>query len=353
MVVLLLLYVGGALAISFLCSILEAALLSTRIPELMERQQQGDRGASVLLQLKEQRLDDAISAILTLNTIAHTIGATLAGAEAAVVFGSEWVGVFSAVLTLLVLVVTEIIPKTIGTTYASRLVGFVARSLQVIIGLLTPVLYLTRALTRLLASKHRPSISRGEIGALVALAAREGTLRGHESLVLKNMLRFEKVKVEDVMTPRTVAVTLPLATTLGELLENPEALLYSRIPLYEDNRDEIAGYVLLREPLRAAAGGAAREEGLATYRREAWFVPKSASLGDALREFLKRREHMAIVVDEFGGFSGLVTLEDLIETILGVEILDESDRVADLRVAALELRDQRLKRLQDAAGDST
>lgn len=338
-------YVGGALAISFLCSILEAALLSVRVTELLERKAAGEAGATALLALKEERVDDAISAILTLNTIAHTIGATLAGAQFAAITGNRWLGIFSGVLTLLVLVVTEIIPKTLGTVYASQLVGFVARTLKLLMFLLAPILLVTRAITGLISHGGGSAVSRGELAALVALASQDGTLRHQESRVLANVLRFDSVRVVDVMTPRTVAAMLPARATLAELLADEGAHVFSRMPLFGETRDDVRGYVLVRDGLRAALAGAPPETPLDDYRRDLWALPGSASLAEALRQFLQRpREHMALVVDEFGGVSGIVTMEDVVETILGVEILDESDQVADLRKVALDLRDRRLER---------
>lgn len=342
---LLFLYVGTALTVSFCCSVLEATLLSVRMASLLERADQGERGAAILLDLKRTRVDDAISAILLLNTVAHTVGAALAGAQAAVCFGSRWVGVFSGVLTVLVLVVTEIIPKTLGTVHAKALTGVVGRSLWVMVRVLAPVLRITRAVTQLIAKGHRHTVSRAELAALVAMATRDGSLRRDESRVLRNVLRFDHARVEDVMTPRTVATMLPASTPMEVLLGDEVAHVYSRIPLYEGDRDHVTGYVLQREVLGAVARGADRAAPLREYKRDVPLVPESATLGETLKLLLERREHMAIALDEFGGVSGLVTLEDVIETILGVEIVDESDRVEDLRKLAVQLRDRRLERI--------
>ena len=344
--ILLAIYVGGALAISFLCSILEATLLSARIPNLVDRKNRGERGATILLELKQHRVDDAISAILTLNTIAHTVGATLAGAQAAVCLGSAWLGVFSGVLTLLVLVVTEIIPKTLGTVHANRLVGFVGATVSVLIKLLAPLLVVTRALTKLVSHGHKEIVSRGELAALVTMATRQGSLKRDESRLLGNVLNFKEVRVTDVMTPRTVAVTMPEKSTIADLLAETPAAVYSRIPVYGETPDEITGYVLQREVLAAAARGLPTETPLSTFVREIMFFPESVSLPDVMTRLLEERDHLAVVVDEFGGMSGLVSLEDAVETVLGVEIVDEMDRVADLRELAIRLRDDRLTRRQ-------
>ena len=186
--ILLLLFVGGALCISFLCSLLEAGLLSVRVAELAGRQRTGDRGAARLLELKQNRIEEAISAILTLNTIAHTIGAAMAGAQAAVVFGDAWLGVFSGVLTLLVLIFTEIIPKTLGTVFASQLVGFLGRTLQLLIIALWPVVRASHWLTRLFIPNKQPTVSRAELAALVSMAKSQGTLGHVESRMFDNVL---------------------------------------------------------------------------------------------------------------------------------------------------------------------
>lgn len=343
---LLILYVGTALSISFLASLLEATLLSVRISEIERRANIGHRGAAQLLELKRHRIDDAISAILTMNTIAQTLGAALAGAQAARVFGSARVGIFSGLLTILVLVCTEIIPKTLGTVYAPALTDFVGRALGILTWALAPILYVTRFLTRLIAPGGVPPISRSELTALVGMAAREGAIRDQESQVFENVLELEKIKVEDVMTPRTVVIMLPASSTLGELVEHTETSSVSRIPLFAESRDKVIGYCVQREALHAAARGASHDTPLTEFKRDVTFIPESATLARALRHFLDEGEHVAMAVDEFGGVSGLVTLEDLVETILGVEIVDESDRVADLRHLATELRDRRLARRQ-------
>jgi len=344
-VFLLVLYVGIALGTSFLCSLLEATLLSSREGDLLRRTESGDRGASLLLDLKRDHLGDAISAILTLNTIAHTIGAAMAGAQAAIVFGDAWVGAFSAALTLMVLVVTEIIPKTLGTVYAKRLVGFVGRTVWLLTKILAPALVLTRFLTRALTrGAEEEAVSRRELAALVALAARQGTLRGEVPLILSNLLRFDEVEVQDVMTPRTVAWMLPIEATAGDLIGDPQHQVFSRVPLYAGGPDRVEGYVLVREILSEVARSGDRSLPLRDYLRPAHVVPEGLGVAELLRRLIEWSEHLAIAVDEFGGTSGVVTMEDAIETLLGREILDELDTVADLRRLAADMRDRRMRR---------
>ena len=349
---LLVLIVTAALSISFLCSVLEATLLSVRIPELLGRRERGDRGAARLLELKQNRLDDAIASILVLNTIAHTIGAALAGAQAAVVFGDRWVGVFSGVLTLLVLVATEIVPKTLGTAYASQLTGFVGRTIRVLTVLLAPILLFTRSLTRLISHGGPAEISKAEVSALVALAGRQGALRAQESALVDNVLQLEAVTVSDVMTPRTVVAMLPASATVGDFLRSDDVAPYSRVPVYDGTRDNIVGYVLQREVLRVAASGEGLDRALSELVRPLRYVPETDGLGSVLRLQLEKGEHMAVANDEFGAASGIVTLEDLLETILGDEIVDESDSVVDLRELAKQRRDERLKGMRRRLADA-
>ena len=342
---LLVTYIALAVGVSFVCSLLEAVLLSSRNSTLDEKSKKGNSGAGLLLQIRTERVDDAISAILTLNTVANTLGATLAGAQAAKVFGNAWVGVFSGLLAFLILVVSEIIPKTIGAVYWRQLCGFVGWTLQLLTKAMTPALVLSRLLTRLLTRGRDLSFSRGELAATIATATQHGVISPGESRIFENLLQFDDVRIEDVMTPRTVTVMLPAESTIGDLLMNREAEAFSRIPLYRDNQDNVVGYVLQRQALKAVADGQDQGLALETLMRPIPFIPEVAAVGVALRQILERREPVAMAIDEHGGISGLVTLEDLTETILGVEIIDESDRIVDQRQAAAALRDQRMERM--------
>jgi len=339
--------VAVAVSVSFLCSMMEAALLSVRMATLTDRARAGSAGAALLLDLKRRRIDDAISAILILNTLANTLGAVFAGSAAAHVFGAEWVFWFSVGLTFTVLVGSEIVPKTLGTVYAARLAPFVGYALRSLTALLWPVLLLSGALTRLLTRKAPPThFSRGELVAVIETATREGALTREEYAVFENLLRLREIRIEDVMTPRTVVSMLPAGATVADLLDRPDSETFSRIPLYEDGPDDIRGYVLVRDVLGQAARGAARDRPLRTFLRDVTFIPELVTVDIALKRMLERREPLAMVTDEHGGIAGLVTLEDLTETVLGVEIVDESDRVDDLRRVALDLRDRRLERMR-------
>jgi CBS domain containing-hemolysin-like protein len=340
------LYVGLALGVSFLCSLLEAVLLATRNATLSAQKAAGSRGAALLLALKQERVDDAITAILTLNTVANTLGAAMAGAQAARVFDSAWLGLFSGLMTFLVLVCSEIVPKTLGAVYNRRLSATVGWTLHGLTRAMGPVLVVSRLLTRLLTrGRELVSLSRGELAAVIATATRDGAISRDESAMLANLLRFNEIQVEDVMTPRTVAFMMSAGASVADLLAERDAHVFSRIPLYRDSRENVVGYVLLREVLSAVAENGDRSRPLEAFRREITFIPELATVGAALKQILERREPIAVVTDEHGSISGLVTLEDLTETILGVEIVDESDRVPDLRAAAARLRDRRLARL--------
>ncbi|MDX1383481.1 MAG: CNNM domain-containing protein [Thermoanaerobaculia bacterium] len=327
----------------FVCSILEATLLSSRRAELLERKSRGDPGAALLLELRSHRVDDAIGAILTLNTIAHTVGSTLAGAQAAIVFGEAWVGVFSGVLTFLVLVVTEIVPKTLGTVYASQLAGPAAHTIQTLIRLLRPVLAAIRLLTRrLLPHATKPRISRGQIAALAESAVRDGALSDVVFRTVTSSLRLRDIRLGDVLVPRTVAAMRPLATTLAGFLADDEARSFARIPLYRSEPDDAAAYLLQRDALAAVIEGRPATTPLADFARPAVLLPESLPVDLALERLTDGREQLALVFDEHGSLAGLVTLEDLVEAALGVEIVDETDRVVDLRAAARERHETRL-----------
>lgn len=353
----LLVYAGGALAISFFCSLLEATLLSVRVTELMRRAEEGGRGVRLLLLYKQERIEDGIGAILTLNTIAHTIGASLAGAQAARTFTSDSlteeaaVAGFSALLTVAVLVATEIIPKTLGTNYASALAPMVGRSINVLATITKPILIVTGFLSRMLSRGEPEGISRGELQALVNMAQSDGAIQHEESRVLSNLLGFEALTIADVMTPRTVLRMIDLDKTVGDFFENEDLNEHTRIPVYKGSRDQVQGYVHQRELLRALARGESRDLPLADFLRPVLTMPESATLGEALRTFLDTRDHLAIAQDAFGGTSGLVTLEDVMETLLGAEIVDEADRVEDLRAFAEQLRDQRMARKSKKPSD--
>jgi len=310
-----------ALAISFLCSILEAVFLSISHSYIAVLKNRGE-WAGAWLAKAQRKVDEPIAAILTLNTIAHTVGATMAGAQAAIVFGERWVGVFSGVLTFAVLLATEIIPKTLGATYWKRLAKPSAYVLHVMIIVMKPVLVPLGFVSRLLThSDDRPTISRAEIEVLAEIGRREGTLDEDEFSVVSNVIRLDEVSVGEVMTPRTDMIAIPSTATIEEAQTLMLDTGHLRLPIYDGNLDRITGVVVGRDVWRAAREGATD---LTPVVRPVPFAPSSKRVEDLIPEMRSQLTKMAIVVDEFGGTAGLVTLEDLIEEIIG-EIQDEHE----------------------------
>ena len=329
----LIIYVVLAIGVSFLCSIMEAVLLSVTPGYLVSIRKTRPRTAKRLRSFKE-RIEEPLSAILSLNTIAHTVGAAGAGAQAAKVFGSNWLGLFSALLTLAILFLSEIIPKTIGAVYWKQLAPAITRLLVWLMVPLKPFVWLSAAASRTISSQHDPvHVSRDEIRALADLGFEQGVLDEDESRVVESLLRFRSMTASQVMTPRTVIFGLPADDTVGEVVRSHQPLRYSRIPIYRDSIDRLVGVVLKDEILERAAQGETEVQ-LVELNRELFFVPGTLRLSHLLNLFRSSREHIAAVVDEFGGTAGLVTLEDLIETLLDFEIVDEIDNVEDLRAAA-------------------
>jgi CBS domain containing-hemolysin-like protein len=330
----LLLYITVALAISFLCSVLEAILLSTSYAHIEMELEKGSRSAR-LMQKHKVDVERPIAAILTLNTIAHTVGAAGAGSEAVGIFGNEWFGVISAVLTLLILVFSEIIPKTIGATYWKQLNGFAAYAIQGMIWVLLPIVWVLEKTTQVLKSDEEsaPTVSRLEIEAMARIGASEGSLQDREDRILRNLLRLNQVQVYDVMTPRTVVLALKESFTVREVMEKHPALPYSRIPVYDETMDDIGGFVLRHDLLVKFATGQG-DTLIRQLKREIGAIPETNSILSAIEQFIQGQQHILLVIDEYGGTAGIVTMEDAIETLLGIEITDESDLVADLRKMA-------------------
>jgi len=333
---LLVAYVLIALVFSFLCSVAEAVLLSVSPGYIAVLEREG-RSAGPLLRRLKQNVNKPLAAILTLNTIAHTVGAAGAGAQAAVLFGEAWLGVASAVLTLLILVLSEIIPKTLGTHYWQALAPATAYGLRFLVWGLYPFVklseYLTRSVTR---GPALTGLSRDEFAALAEVSRQEGLLADSELRILKNVLALREMTVRDAMTPRTVVFAIPESTSVGEFFERHSGEPFSRIPLYRGEKAQVTGFALRSDLLLAQAKGAVSR--LASeYRREIRTLPGMLPLARGLEELLEARAHMLVVVDEHGGTEGILTLEDVIETILGLEIVDEADRVEDMQAFARRL----------------
>jgi len=341
---LLIFYLTLALGVSFLCSMLEATLLSVSHSYIAVLERKGIKTGKILRYYKED-IDRPLSAILSLNTIAHTVGAAGVGAQAQIVFGDAYVAISSAVLTFLILVLSEIIPKTIGATYWRSLAPFAARALRVMMALLYPFVLMSEAITRILSEeKQGPSFSREEFGALAERGVEEGIFEEKESRIFKNLIRFSSLRVKDIMTPRTVVVGFDYDATVGEVTENIEQLHFSRLPIYGEERDEITGYVLKNDLLLMMARGE-MDLPMRELQRNILIVPELTQLQDFFERLMKKQEHIAVVVDEYGGFAGVVTMEDLVETLLGMEIIDEVDNIEDMQQMARKKWMERARRL--------
>ena len=315
--------VGTALAISFLCSVLEAVLLSVNHSYIALLQNCGEAAGDILDAMK-RKIDEPIAAILTLNTIAHTVGSALGGAIVARAFGDDIaVGIFTTGLTLAVLVLSEIIPKTIGVTFWRPLARPTAHLLRVMVVAMKPVLVPLGYLSRWIAPKEagRTTISRAEIEVLAEIGRREGTIDEDEFQVMSKVMQLDEIAVSEVMTPRIDIVAVPVGASVAEAMDIMLDRGKLRLPVYEDNLDQIAGILLARDLWRAAREG---REAIRDIMRPAPFAPASKVVVDLIQEMRAKRNKMVIVVDEFGGTAGLVTLEDLIEEIVG-EFHDEHE----------------------------
>ncbi|UCC25416.1 MAG: HlyC/CorC family transporter, partial [Gemmatimonadales bacterium] len=312
---------GATISISFMCSILEAVLLSITHSHVVMLQEERHRAGDILDGMRKS-IDEPIAAILTLNTIANTMGATLAGALALQVFGSRWMALFSAFMTLSILLFSEIVPKTLGATFWPTLAAPAAHVLRVMIVGMKPILIPLSWFARVIAGDtSRPTISRSELEVLAEIGRREGTLDEDEWQVVRNVIRLDEITLAEVMTPRTDMVAIQAGATVEAANDLMLDEGHLRMPVYDENLDNIVGILLARDLWRAARDG---ETHIRPLIRPAQFAPSSKAVEDLIPELRQQRAKMAIVVDEFGGTAGLVTLEDLIEEIVG-EIQDEHE----------------------------
>ncbi len=344
-VLLLILFVLIAIGISFICSLAEAALLSMTPSYIADLQETNPKKSNMLKRLKVDNIDQSLAAILTLNTVAHTLGSIGAGAQATIVFGSAWFGLFSAFMTLAILFLSEIMPKTLGTIYWRQLGGMVAYFVRGIILLLYPLIWFSEKLTKLLVRGKEPqAFSRREFAALASIGEESGQIDPLESRIIRNLLAFGAIKVEDIMTPRSVMLAFEEHKTVADLLVDRPKLTFSRLPIYDGDLDNITGFVLKTDMLLAKFNHAAHKP-LTQFKRDITFVFSKMKLFDLLELMLKNRIHIAITVGEYGEVKGLVTLEDVFETLLGLEIVDEIDRVEDMQALARQMMDRRVERL--------
>lgn len=331
---LLILYLSIALLFSFFCSIAEAVLLSVHPAYVTALEHKGTKGGKALATLKAN-LDRPLAAILSLNTIAHTVGAAGVGAQATAVFGSQYVGATSAVLTFLILVFSEIIPKTLGATHWQKLAPPLAPVISGLTTLLLPFVWLSERLTRLLASSGASAFtfSRDELAAMAEIGAEEGRIDAKELKIVSNLMRLHALSVRDIMTPRPVIFAVPADLTVRDFFARHAGKPFSRIPVYGENRDDITGYVLKSDLLIAQAKDEFGRR-LTEFERAFLVIPDLLSASQVFDRLAHERSHIALVVDEYGTVQGLVTLEDVIETLMGLEITDESDTVENMQALA-------------------
>lgn len=337
---LLIVYGTLAIVVSFLCSVLEASLLSLPRSQVEAMVEHGSPTGLKLKQMKEN-IDRPLAAILTLNTIAHTVGAAGVGAQAAVVFGNAAIGIASAVMTLAILVFSEIIPKTLGAVHAKKLAGFTTHAIRIMILVCYPLIIILEQINRIIGyQRHRDRITRSEVLATIRMGWKGGSLAAREHHLVSNVLALNNISLSQVLTPRTVVFALPQELTVKEAVDQHYPIRFARIPLYGESTDYITGYVPRFEIHRALVEGK-EDMLLKDILSPIVTFPELASVSSVLEQMLKDNLHIALIVNEFGGFSGIVTLEDLLETLLGEEIVDETDVVIDMR----ELARKKAKRL--------
>jgi len=341
--ILLITYVLIALVFSFLCSIAEAVLLSVTPAHVAILEKENHSSGVILKNLKSD-INKPLAAILTLNTIAHTTGAVGAGAQAAVVFGSAYVGIASAILTLLILVLSEIIPKTIGANYWRELAPVTATGLKFLTWILHPFVWLSEKITgSLIKDNTLTGFSRAEFAAMAELSAEEGTIGTEESNLLKNLLLLRETSVESAMTPRTVVFSLSDNLLVDEFFHKYDQTPFSRILLYSGDKDNIEGFVIRSNLLLAQARGNSKNK-LKEYRRDIDVLYNNVSLLHALNEMIRQSAQIMLVVDEYGTMEGVITMEDLFETLLGLEIIDESDKTEDMQQLARNIWVDKVKK---------
>ncbi|RKD92898.1 CNNM domain-containing protein [Mangrovibacterium diazotrophicum] len=339
----LLFYLLLALGISFLCSVLESVILSVSLPFIYLKEKEKHRSAALLKRIKNN-IDRPLAAILTLNTIAHTIGAAGVGAEATKIFGEVYFGIVSAVLTLLILVFSEIIPKTVGALYWRSLALPSARLIQAFIIITYPLVILSELITKAFSrGKISGTVSREEIAMLASVGGEEGVFDELETKTIVNLIQLKNLKVKDIMTPRTVITAAREALSAKEFFEHPPFLQFSRIPVYRDNIDQITGYVLKQDILEHLLEDE-NNKTLLEEKRSIITCYENISIPKLFEKLLVAKEHIALVISEYGGTEGIVTMEDIIETILGLEITDERDTQADMQQLARDRWLQRRKK---------
>ena len=314
---------------------MEAVLLSTNVSFLRVKEEDESSSAKLFIKLK-QDIDKPLSAILSLNTVAHTVGAAGVGAQAAIVFGDAYFGIVSAILTILILFLSEIIPKTIGAMYWRELAMITGRAIRVTIFITYPLVVISAYLTRLISKKKiEQTISREEISVLANIGTEEGVFGEKENKIIQNLIRLKTIRVSEIMTPRVVVSVADENMTLTDFLKNKEFLHFSRIPVYSENFENVNGYVFRQTVFEKLAED---KDGLKLkdIKRDIVVVIDTSPLFELWETLLEKKEHIALIVDEYGGMDGIATMEDIIETLLGFEIVDEKDTIEDMQHYAKE-----------------
>ena len=344
-VILLIVYILLALIFSFACSVAEAVLLSITPSYIAGLKEKAPALAATLKKLKQENVDRSLAAILTLNTIAHTVGAIGSGAKAVIVFGNAWFGLFSALMTLLILFLSEIIPKTLGAVYWRKLAGVTAVFVNWLIFLLYPLILVSEKLTKFISGgKGVHVFSRDEFVALADIGTKSGQIKDHELRILKNLFRADTLCAEHIMTPRIVVRSASREITVDEFLADEKVSPFSRVPLYNENPDDSSSFVLKDDVLLAKAqlkGGSKLSEFEIPLKTVSGTIPISGLLDF----FLNERVHICLVIGEYGGMKGIVTLEDVVETLLGMEIMDEKDHIEDMQEYARKRWQMRAEKL--------
>ena len=322
-------YLFLALFISFICSLVEATLLTIPRSYLILIEKKNTWSAS-FLKLKDN-IDKPLSAILTLNTVSHTIGAAGVGAEVTNLFGSSYLGFASAILTILILFFSEIIPKTIGATYYVKLSKFTFYSLKFMLIITYPFVIISMKITGFIANKKNNKLTREQLSALANLGYDEGVFSKLENIIIQNLIDLKKIKASEILTPRVVVFSANEDMTLGDFKKEQKQIKFSRIPVYSQQIENITGYIFLQDYIEKVSESENLANKLKSLRRNILTVPNSISVFKLFNQLLKNKEHISVVIDEYGGLVGIITLEDIIETLIGLEIIDESDQVVDMQ----------------------
>ncbi|MDP2848703.1 MAG: hemolysin family protein [Humidesulfovibrio sp.] len=346
----LILAVSLATGISFLCSITEAAFYSFPLSRIEQMRKEGKKAGQILSDLRRD-MEKPITALLTLNTAADIAGAAIAGAAAARLFGEESLVWFTVLFTFITLLLGEIVPKTLGVAHARQLAPLMATPLKWMIIICLPVIWLLGGAVRFIRKRHKaPDADEDDIRALVSLTRQQGVLKPYEESAIKSILALDSKRVAEIMTPRTVVFSLPAEMTVAEAMAGRRAWPHTRVPVYEDSEDseDIVGVVYRRQVFEAAADDQ-QQLTLGDLMKPVRFVMENLTLDKALRSFLESRTHLFVVLDEYGGMAGVVTLEDVLEELLGSEIVDETDEVVDMRELARRRRNELASAKRDGA----